>query len=98
MPCLSQNNFVPELPKEEPDLIYLCFPNNPTGAGISKENLQRFVDYARKIGAVILMMPLMKLIFPIRICLIAFMNAKGQESVPLSFGAFPKTQVSPVFA
>lgn len=54
MPCLSQNNFVPELPKEEPDLIYLCFPNNPTGAGISKENLQRFVDYARKIGAVIL--------------------------------------------
>ena len=54
MPCLSQNGFVPELPKEEPDLIYLCFPNNPTGAGISKENLQRFVDYARKIGAVIL--------------------------------------------
>lgn len=37
MPCLSQNNFVPELPKEEPDLIYLCFPNNPTGAGTARK-------------------------------------------------------------
>ena len=54
MPCTSDNGFVPELPKEEPDLIYLCFPNNPTGTGITKPQLQSFVDYARKIGAVIL--------------------------------------------
>ena len=39
MPCTSDNGFVPELPKEEPDLIYLCFPNNPTGTGISKPQL-----------------------------------------------------------
>ncbi|MCD7739617.1 MAG: LL-diaminopimelate aminotransferase [Lachnospiraceae bacterium] len=54
MPCTMENQFSPELPKETPDLIYLCFPNNPTGAMISKEDLQRWVDYANKVGAVIL--------------------------------------------
>lgn len=54
MPCLSDNNFAPELPKEIPDLIYLCFPNNPTGATIEKSQLQEWVDYANKVGAVII--------------------------------------------
>lgn len=54
MPCLAENNFVPEIPKEIPDLIYLCFPNNPTGATIKKEQLQEWVDYANKVGAVII--------------------------------------------
>ena len=44
----------PELPKETPDLIYLCFPNNPTGAMVSKAELQKWVDYANKVGAIIL--------------------------------------------
>ena len=46
--------FAPELPKETPDLIYLCFPNNPTGSTIMKEQLQEWVDYANKVGAVII--------------------------------------------
>ena len=54
MPCTAENNFVPELPKEEPDIIYLCFPNNPTGTTITKDQLQEWVDYANKIGAVII--------------------------------------------
>ena len=54
MPCLAENNFAPELPKETPDLIYLCFPNNPTGSTIMKEQLQEWVDYATKVGAVII--------------------------------------------
>ena len=54
MPCTKDNNFVPELPKEEPDIIYLCFPNNPTGTTITKDQLQVWVDYALKIGAVII--------------------------------------------
>ena len=54
MPCLAENGFAPELPKETPDLIYLCFPNNPTGAAITKAQLQEWVDYANKVGAVIL--------------------------------------------
>ena len=49
-----QEIFAPEFPKEEPDIIYLCFPNNPTGATISKAQLQEWVDYANKIGAVII--------------------------------------------
>ncbi|MFI3173053.1 MAG: LL-diaminopimelate aminotransferase [Eubacteriales bacterium] len=54
MPCTAENNFAPELPKEEPDLIYLCFPNNPTGSTITKDELQKWVDYANKVGAVII--------------------------------------------
>lgn len=54
MPCLAANNFAPELPKETPDLIYLCFPNNPTGATIKKAQLQEWVDYANRVGAVII--------------------------------------------
>ena len=54
MPCVAENNFVPEIPKEVPDLIYLCFPNNPTGATIKKAQLQEWVDYANKVGAVII--------------------------------------------
>lgn len=54
MPCQAEHNFAPELPKETPDIIYLCFPNNPTGATIKKEQLQEWVDYANKTGAVII--------------------------------------------
>ena len=54
MPCQEENDFVPEFPKENPDIIYLCFPNNPTGATITKAQLQEWVDYAKRIGAVII--------------------------------------------
>lgn len=54
MPCTAENNFIPEFPKEDPDLIYLCIPNNPTGTTITKSQLQEWVDYANKIGAVII--------------------------------------------
>ena len=54
MPCTAANNFVPEFPKETPDIIYLCLPNNPTGTTITKDQLQEWVDYANKNGAVII--------------------------------------------
>lgn len=54
MPCVKENGFCPELPEETPDVIYLCFPNNPTGTTITKEQLQVWVDYALKVGAVII--------------------------------------------
>lgn len=54
MPCKAENGFAPELPEEVPDIIYLCFPNNPTGATIKKSQLQEWVDYANKTGAVII--------------------------------------------
>jgi len=54
MPCTADNNFAPELPKTVPDIIYLCFPNNPTGSTINKTMLQEWVDYANKNGCVII--------------------------------------------
>ena len=52
--CTKENNFVPALPTEKVDLIYLCFPNNPTGTTISKDELKTWGDYARKNKALIL--------------------------------------------
>lgn len=54
MPCVKENDFVPEFPKEAPDMIYLCLPNNPTGTTIKKSQLQEWVNYANKVGAVII--------------------------------------------
>ena len=54
MPCTMENDFVPEFPKETPDVIYLCLPNNPTGTTITKDKLQEWVDYANKNGALII--------------------------------------------
>lgn len=54
MPCTEDNGFAPQLPSETPDLIYLCFPNNPTGSAITKAQLQEWVDYANRVGAVII--------------------------------------------
>ena len=54
MPCSRENGFMPEIPKEKADLIYLCYPNNPTGAVISKEKLQEWVDWANENDSIIL--------------------------------------------
>ncbi len=54
MPCTKETDFAPELPEETPDIIYLCFPNNPTGAAVTKDRLQEWVDYANRNGAVII--------------------------------------------
>lgn len=54
MPCVKGNNFTPEIPKCKVDIIYLCFPNNPTGAVATKEQLKAWVDYANANDAVIL--------------------------------------------
>lgn len=54
LPCNKDNNFVPSLPAEPVDLIYLCYPNNPTGTTLTREELKRFVDYAREHDALIL--------------------------------------------
>ncbi len=52
--CEASNGFIPEPPKEKVDVIYLCFPNNPTGAVATKEELKAFVDYARENKAIII--------------------------------------------
>ena len=54
MPCTAENGFFPELPAKVPDMIYLCFPNNPTGMAATKAQLKLWVDYANEHGSVIL--------------------------------------------
>src|SRR5438034_9768169 len=54
LPCTADNDFLPTLPDRRVDLIYLCYPNNPTGAVMTREALQRWVDYARAHEATIL--------------------------------------------
>jgi LL-diaminopimelate aminotransferase len=54
LPCTAENSFVPEPPNEHVDLIYLCFPNNPTGAVALRDQLASWVDYARRHDALIL--------------------------------------------
>ena len=54
MPSTAENGFVPEFPKETPDIIYLCLPNNPTGTTLKKVDLQKWVDYANQKGSIII--------------------------------------------
>jgi len=54
LPCTVDNDFVPQLPEERPDIIYLCYPNNPTGTVLSREQLSQWVNYAREHEAIIL--------------------------------------------
>ncbi len=54
IPATSENNFVPQLPKEKVDMIYLCYPNNPTGTTLTKAQLAEWVKYAKENKAIIL--------------------------------------------
>ncbi|OCQ92057.1 LL-diaminopimelate aminotransferase [Limnothrix sp. PR1529] len=53
LPISAENDFTAQIPSEKVDLIYLCFPNNPTGAVATREHLQAWVDYARSHGSII---------------------------------------------
>ena len=54
LPCTADNDFVPELPKTNPDIIYLCYPNNPTGTTLTRDQLKIWVDYCRRQGSLLL--------------------------------------------
>lgn len=54
IPCTAENGFLPEIPKKRIDIVYLCFPNNPTGTTLTKEQLKKWVDYALKNDTLIL--------------------------------------------
>lgn len=54
LPCTAENHFQPDLPTQKPDIIYLCYPNNPTGMTLNKTQLKKWVDYARENQSVIL--------------------------------------------
>ncbi len=54
IPCTESNNFIPDIPKQRIDILYLCYPNNPTGVSLTKAELKKWVDYALKNDTLIL--------------------------------------------
>ena len=91
MPCTAENNFCPELPKETPDIIYLCFPNNPTGEAITKEQLQVWVDYANKAGAVIIYDAAYKAYITEKDIPVSIYQCKGAKTCAIELCSFSKT-------
>jgi LL-diaminopimelate aminotransferase len=91
MPCTPDNNFVPELPKEKVDLIYLCFPNNPTGAVAKKEQLKIWVDYARKNKAIILFDAAYEAFISDNVIPHSIYEVEGAKQVAVEFRSFSKT-------
>jgi len=87
----KENSFVPALPREPVDLIYLCFPNNPTGATISKDLLQQWVDYARETRALILFDAAYEAFITDDAIPHSIYEIKGAKEVAIEFRSFSKT-------
>jgi len=88
---LPENGFVPSLPEEPIDLIYLCFPNNPTGATISKENLKKWVDFARENKALILFDAAYEAFIRDQSLPRSIFEVEGATEVAIEFRSFSKT-------
>ncbi|HOP62352.1 MAG TPA: LL-diaminopimelate aminotransferase [Spirochaetota bacterium] len=91
MDCTAENGFVPELPKEKVDLIYLCYPNNPTGATITKEQLKRWVDFARENKALILYDAAYEAFIRDETLPRSIYEIEGAREVAIEFRSFSKT-------
>ncbi len=91
LPCNENNGFIPDLPKEKADIIYLCFPNNPTGASASKEELKKWVDYALKNRSVIFFDAAYEAFITGEEIPHSIYEIKGAKQVAIEFRSFSKT-------
>ncbi len=91
MPCTAENNFIPELPEGSVDIIYLCFPNNPTGAVVTKEILSRWVNFARNNKAVILFDAAYEAFIADSEIPHSIYEVDGAKEVAIEFRSFSKT-------
>jgi LL-diaminopimelate aminotransferase len=91
MPCTTANGFVPAFPQEPVDLIYLCFPNNPTGATISREALAQWVDFARDNQALILFDAAYEAFIRDESLPHSIYEIEGAQEVAIEFRSFSKT-------
>lgn len=87
----AENNFIPELPKEKVDLIYLCFPNNPTGAAITKAELKKWVDYAKENKSLILYDAAYEAFIRDESLPRSIYEIDGADEVAIEFRSFSKT-------
>ena len=91
LPCVKENDFVPDFPKVRPDLIYLCYPNNPTGTVLSRAALQGWVDYARREGCVILYDSAYEAFIADADVPHSIYELEGAQEVAVEFRSFSKT-------
>ncbi len=91
LPCTAENGFVPELPKEKVDLIYLCLPNNPTGTTLTKDQLKVWVDYASKNNAIILFDSAYEAFITQAEVPHSIYEVEGAKEVAIEFRSFSKT-------
>ena len=91
IPVTAENNFIPELPKEVPDIIYLCFPNNPTGTVLKKEELAKWVDYAKNNKSIILFDAAYEAFISEDDIPHSIYEIEGAKEVAIEFKSFSKT-------
>ena len=91
MPCKMENNFEPKFPKIVPDMIYLCSPNNPTGTVLNKEQLKKWVDYARENKSIILFDSAYESFISEKDIPHSIYEIEGAKDVAIEFRSFSKT-------
>lgn len=91
IPATAENNFIPEFPKEVPDMIYLCFPNNPTGTTLSKKELKKWVDYAKENKSLILFDSAYESFIQDEDVPHSIYEIEGAKEVAIEFRSFSKT-------
>ena len=91
LPCAEENHFVPELPKQKVDLIYLCFPNNPTGTVLTKKQLKVWVDYAKENKSIILFDSAYEAFITEENVPHSIYEIEGAKEVAIEFKSFSKT-------
>ncbi len=89
--CTRENGFKPSLPDEPVDIIYLCFPNNPTGTTLTKEDLKKWVDYAKKVKAIILFDAAYEFFIRDNNVPHSIFEVDGAKEVAVEFRSFSKT-------
>lgn len=91
IPVTAENNFIPAFPKETPDMIYLCFPNNPTGTVLKKEELAKWVDYAKRNKSIILFDAAYEAFISEEDVPHSIYEIEGAKEVAIEFKSFSKT-------
>lgn len=91
LPVIAENDFKPELPKEKVDMIYLCFPNNPTGTVLSKEELEKWVKYAKENNSIILYDSAYEAFITEEDVPHSIFEIEGAKDVAIEFRSFSKT-------
>lgn len=91
IPCTADNKFIPQIPDKKVDIIYLCFPNNPTGTTITKQELKKWVDYARENKSIILYDAAYEAYIREENIARSIYEIEGAKEVAIEFRSFSKT-------